>query len=45
MSSTKTKSGYSESEAHHQEPENKGDHSVSEPHQDLLLTKVEILNK
>ena len=36
---TKTKSGYSESEVHHQEPGNKGDYSISEPHQDLLLTK------
>ena len=35
----KTKSGYSEPEVHHKEPENKGVYSVSEPHQDLLLTK------
>ena len=25
--------------SHHKEPGNKGDYSVSEPHQDLLLTK------
>ena len=25
--------------SHHKEPENKGENSVSEPHQELLLTK------
>ena len=35
----KNKSGYSEPEVHHKEPENKGDYSVSEPREDLFLTK------